>query len=198
LWIKYLIEYIISLFLFLVFFPIMVVIYFLILVTEKRNPIFKQKRVGKSGEFEIYKFNTMVKNAQEVLEEILKDEELKKEWLKYKKLKNDPRITKIGRFLREYSLDELPQIINVLKGEMSLIGPRPYLKEELDLVKFKDEILSVKPGITGLWQVSGRNELPFEKRLILDRWYAKKRNLKMDLCILLKTIFVVLSKKGSY
>ncbi len=199
--VKYVLEYVFSLFFLILFFPVILIIYLIILLIEKRNPIFKQKRVGKGGkEFYIYKFQTMVKDADKVLEKNLKENEnLLREWLMYKKLKNDPRITKLGKILRKFSLDELPQFFNVIKGDMTLIGPRPYLLDEIiddkDFFKF---YISLKPGITGLWQITGRNEIPFSKRVVLDKWYIKKRNLCLDLYIFLKTFIVVLQKKGSY
>jgi undecaprenyl-phosphate galactose phosphotransferase len=122
------------------------------------------------------------------------------QWNKYKKLKDyDPRLTKIGKFLRRTSLDELPQIFNVLKGEMSLFGPRPYLPdEECEMNDCIDLILLTRPGITGLWQVSGRNELAFKDRLKLDAWYVLNWSLWLDIVILFKTIRVVLSREGAY
>jgi undecaprenyl-phosphate galactose phosphotransferase len=114
------------------------------------------------------------------------------------KLKNDPRITKVGNFLRKTSLDELPQIWNVLKGEMSLVGPRPYLPREWELLKEHSEIIhSVHPGITGLWQVSGRSDSSYEKRISLDSWYVRNWNLWLDIVILIRTVHVVLTKEGA-
>ena len=141
----------------------------------------------------------MYENGEEILHDyIAKHPEEMAYYAKYHKYQNDPRITKIGKFLRKSSLDELPQIINVLKGDMSLVGPRPYMLEEVE--KLREElsiILLVKPGITGLWQVSGRNQLTFEKRKELDVWYIQNWSLWSDFIILLKTIKVVLNKKGA-
>lgn len=141
----------------------------------------------------------MYENGEAILKDYLKKHpEEALYYAKYHKYQNDPRITKIGAFLRKSSLDELPQIINVLKGEMSLVGPRPYMLEEAE--KLHEElpiILLVKPGITGLWQVSGRNHLTFEKRKELDVWYIQNWSLWSDFIILLKTIKVVLNKKGA-
>jgi undecaprenyl-phosphate galactose phosphotransferase len=143
----------------------------------------------------------MYKDADKILAELLeKNPELKKEWEESFKLKNDPRVTKIGKFLRKTSLDELPQIFNVLKGEMSLVGPRPVTQEELEKY-YKDYAkyyLSVWPGITGLWQVSGRSDLSYKERVFLDAWYVRNWNLWLDFLILLNTIKVVIKQKGAY
>ena len=172
---------------------------------KKEDPgpvIFKHIRIGKDGKpFPCYKFRSMVTNSAEMLEKYLAENPAAKaEWERDFKLKNDPRITPIGKFLRRTSLDELPQIFNVLKGEMSLVGPRPVVQEELDkyygdAVK---EYCSIRPGITGLWQVSGRSDLDYTERVFLDQWYVKNRNLKLDIKILWQTIGVVLMKKGAY
>jgi len=189
--------------LFLIIFPfflfIHLIISFLIKIDSKGAIFFKQKRVGKNGKiFICYKYRTMYENGDEILKEYLKHypEEIKY-YEKYHKYKNDPRITKVGKFLRETSLDELPQIINVLKGEMSFIGPRPYMIDELKKIKQKDIIFKVKPGITGLWQVSGRNNLTFEERIELDKWYIKNWSLWLDFIIIMKTIKVVFFKIGA-
>ena len=172
---------------------------------KKEDPgplIFKHIRIGKDGKpFPCYIFRSMVVNSAEMLEKYLAENPAAKaEWERDFKLKNDPRITPIGKFLRRTSLDELPQIFNVLKGEMSLVGPRPVVQEELDkyygdAVK---EYCSIRPGITGLWQVSGRSDLDYTERVLLDQWYVKNRNLKLDIKILWQTIGVVLMKKGAY
>ncbi|HGU1342122.1 TPA: sugar transferase, partial [Escherichia coli] len=138
--------------------------------------------------------------SKEVLEDLLsKDIQAKQEWEATFKLKNDPRITKIGHFLRRTSLDELPQLFNVLKGEMSLVGPRPIITAELE--KYNDEVayyLLSKPGMTGLWQVSGRSDVDYETRVYLDTWYVKNWSMWNDIAILFKTIGVVLKKDGAY
>lgn len=142
----------------------------------------------------------MVINSKEVLENLLKtDKNAMEEWKKDFKLKNDPRITPIGNFLRKTSLDELPQLINVLKGEMSLVGPRPIVEEELE--RYGDDksyYLMAKPGMTGLWQVSGRNDVNYETRVYLDSWYVKNWALWNDIAILFKTVNVVLKRDGAY
>lgn len=161
---------------------------------------FSQDRIGKNGKtFKFYKFRSMVVDADKVLEELLKnDKEAKKEYKLNKKLKNDPRITKMGKILRKTSLDELPQLINVLKGDMSLIGNRPYLpREKEDMGIYYDTILKTKPGLTGYWQVNGRSNTTFEERLKLEEYYSNHASLKMDIKILFKTVYVVLFHKGA-
>jgi len=163
--------------------------------------IYKHRRIGKDGRsFNCLKFRTMVPNADRVLTDLLdKNPELKAEWIRDHKLKDDPRITALGKFLRRTSLDELPQLWNVLRGEMSLVGPRPVVKEEL--LRYGRNVsvyYAAKPGVTGLWQVSGRNELDYRRRVAIDVYYVRNRNLALDLYILLKTTGVVLGGKGAY
>jgi undecaprenyl-phosphate galactose phosphotransferase len=143
----------------------------------------------------------MYENADEMLKKILEnDENLKKEWETYYKLKNDPRITPIGKILRKFSLDELPQFFNVLKGDLSVVGPRPVVKDELEKYygEFKKFYLAVKPGITGLWQVSGRNNTTYEDRVKLDTIYVINWSLWLDIIIILKTLKVIIKKEGAY
>ncbi|MBE1187843.1 undecaprenyl-phosphate galactose phosphotransferase WbaP, partial [Escherichia coli] len=163
--------------------------------------IYGHERIGKGGKpFKCLKFRSMVINSKEVLDRLLEnDPEAKKEWDATFKLKNDPRITKIGAFLRRTSLDELPQLFNVLKGEMSLVGPRPIISAELG--RYNEEVdyyLLSKPGMTGLWQVSGRSDVDYETRVYLDAWYVKNWSMWNDIAILFKTISVVLKKDGAY
>ncbi|HBW2219641.1 TPA: undecaprenyl-phosphate galactose phosphotransferase WbaP [Klebsiella pneumoniae] len=163
--------------------------------------IYGHERIGKGGKpFKCLKFRSMVINSKEVLDELLeKDMDAKREWDSTFKLKNDPRVTKIGCFLRRTSLDELPQLFNVLKGEMSLVGPRPIITAEL--VRYNEEVdyyLLSKPGMTGLWQVSGRSDVDYETRVYLDAWYVKNWSMWNDIAILFKTIGVVLKKDGAY
>ena len=161
---------------------------------------FKQQRIGKDGKlFNFYKFRSMVPNADEVLFKLLEtDEEAAKEYKINKKLENDPRITKMGKILRKTSIDELPQLINILKGDMSLIGNRPYLlREKEDMGNYYNDILKTKPGLTGYWQVSGRSDTTFEERLILEKYYSNHNSLRLDIKIFFKTFSVVLLKKGS-
>jgi Undecaprenyl-phosphate galactose phosphotransferase WbaP len=164
-------------------------------------PIFGHVRVGLHGrEFRCLKFRTMVPDADDVLKKLLDtDPGARAEWERDFKLKDDPRITPVGHFLRRTSLDELPQLWNVLKGEMSLVGPRPILEEELG--RYGDQVdyyLEVRPGITGLWQISGRNNTGYEDRVALDSWYVRNWSLWYDLVILVKTVSVVLRREGAY
>ncbi len=200
---KRLIDIFGSLFLLLIFSPFLIISAILIKLTSPGPVIFKQKRVGQKKEFYMYKFRSMYigdndKRLREQYPEL---------WEKYKKsdwklpMKEDPRITAIGKILRSTSVDEMPQFINVLKGEMSLVGPRAYRDEELkeyeakypQTKKYIDVIRTAKPGITGLWQTSGRNELSFEKRAELDANYIKNRSFRQEIIILLKTPLAMLS-----
>ncbi|HGO4847126.1 TPA: undecaprenyl-phosphate galactose phosphotransferase WbaP, partial [Klebsiella pneumoniae] len=163
--------------------------------------IYGHERIGKDGKpFKCLKFRSMVTNSKDVLNELLQnDPEAKREWDTTFKLKNDPRITKIGAVLRRTSLDELPQLFNVLKGEMSLVGPRPIITAELE--RYNEEVdyyLLSKPGMTGLWQVSGRSDVDYETRVYLDAWYVKNWSMWNDIAILFKTVGVVLKKDGAY
>lgn len=182
--------------------PVMLIIS-IIIKMDSLGPVFHvAERLGKHGEkFWCFKFRTMYLHNESIFESYLEEHtDARAEWEKYYKLKNyDPRVTKAGRWLRQYSLDELPQIINVIKGDMSLVGPRPYLPRELGSMKYMAAtILETVPGITGLWQVSGRNEIDFEGRLHMDAFYVRNWSLWQDIVLLLKTIGVVLGKKGAY
>jgi undecaprenyl-phosphate galactose phosphotransferase len=164
-------------------------------------PLFKHRRVGKGGKFfNCIKFRTMVPDADRVLQNLLStNREAKEEWLRDHKLRNDPRITRLGKFLRRTSLDELPQLWNVLRGEMSLVGPRPVVPDELRRYGTKVAIfLSATPGITGLWQVSGRNDTDYRRRVALDVCYVRARSLTLDVYILLKTLPAVFARNGAY
>ena len=170
---------------------------------ESSGPVFfVHNRIGKNGKnIPTLKFRSMYSDAKERLEKLLKKhEELREEWEKDFKLKDDPRVTKIGAFLRKTSLDELPQIFNVLKGEMNFVGPRPVLQEELDMYYKEDAeyYFMVKPGITGLWQVSGRSDTSYDFRVATDKWYVSNWSLWLDIVILLKTVKVVLFRDGAY
>jgi Undecaprenyl-phosphate galactose phosphotransferase WbaP len=163
---------------------------------------FRQTRIGRSGKpFGCLKFRTMHGDADEQLRALLAtDAEARREWGTYRKLRNDPRVTTFGEFLRSMSLDELPQLFNVLVGEMSLVGPRPVLQEEIDLY-YKDKAefcFSVRPGVTGLWQVSGRSGNGYDYRIAADLWYVKNWNLWLDIVILLRTVPALLSRAGAY
>lgn len=161
---------------------------------------FRQKRIGKNGkEFNLYKFRSMVPNADEVLKELLKNDEIaRKEYKVNKKLKNDPRVTPMGKILRVTSLDELPQFINIFKGEMSLIGNRPYLpREKEDMGLYYNDIIKTKPGLSGLWQVMGRSNTTFEERLKLEQYYSNNFGFRIDIKIFFKTFGAVLKHKGA-
>lgn len=180
--------------------PILLILYLLI-KKDGGSAIYGHPRIGQNGEtFKCLKFRSMVVNSKEVLEELLaKDPEARSEWEKDFKLKNDPRITKVGVFIRKTSLDELPQLFNVLIGEMSLVGPRPIVQEELE--RYQDDVeyyLMAKPGMTGLWQVSGRNDVDYSTRVYFDAWYVKNWSLWNDIAILFKTVNVVLKRDGAY
>lgn len=181
--------------------PITAILYIVNKISkENRGPLFfDQLRIGKDGkEFKLYKYRSMVMHADEKLWEYLNEnEEAKEEYCKYKKLKNDPRITKLGKFLRKTSLDEFPQFVNVLKGEMSLVGPRPYLyREREDMGEKYNEIIKVKPGLTGYWQVNGRSGVDFDERMEMDTYYIQNRTLWLDFKILVKTVLKVFGKRG--
>lgn len=198
-----------SLFLLLLFSPIMIVSAILIKLTSK-GPVFADtpKRMGQGGkQFKTLKFRTMITNAYHLLKTDPKFKKALKEQQESGnyKIKNDPRVTKVGKFLRKHSIDEMPQLINVLRGEMSIVGPRPYYKEEIELQQKKfpgtepyvKQMLKAKPGITGFWQVSGRSEVAFDKRIQMDAYYATKKSLLLDFLILLKTPWVMISGKGA-
>lgn len=160
---------------------------------------FKQKRIGKNGKvFNLYKFRTMVPNAEEVLKKMLKQEKYKKEWDLNQKFSKDPRITKIGNILRKTSLDEVPQFINVLKGDMSLIGPRPLINGELDAHNGNHELYeSIRPGITGWWAANGRSATTYEKRLELEYYYCKNCSIMLDIRCIFRTVKAVIFKTGA-
>ncbi len=184
----------------LVFFaPLMVVIYFVVRL-DNGPGIYAQERVGKNGvRFMCYKFRSMVPNADRALEDILiSDIKFRQDWEADHKLRNDPRITRVGLFLRRKSLDELPQLFNVLKGDMSLVGPRPITVDEIN--RYGGDIAyyyRTRPGLTGAWQVSGRNDVSYDERVALDVGYAKNWTFLTDFWILLKTVRVVLSGRGA-
>ena len=185
----------------LVFAPLFAVLWAAVRLSSPGPVLFVQQRVGKNGQlFWAYKFRTMVVDAEERLAlHLAQDPVAREEYATYRKLRRDPRVTSIGRLLRRYSLDELPQLLNVLKGEMSLIGPRCYLPQELrDMGAKQSVILSVLPGLTGLWQVSGRNGTTFAQRLEIDARYVLGWSLRLDLAILARTVWVVLAARNAY
>ncbi len=185
----------------LVFFaPFFLVAMVLIAIFDGHPTIFRHERVGKGNRrIKVMKFRTMATNADALLADLLaKDASAREEWDRTHKLRNDPRISPIGRFLRKTSLDELPQLINVLRGDMSLVGPRPVVEEELAFYgAHAKEYLAMKPGITGLWQVSGRSSTTYDERVALDVEYYRARNVLLDLKVLLRTPAVVLLQRGA-
>jgi lipopolysaccharide/colanic/teichoic acid biosynthesis glycosyltransferase len=181
--------------------PLMGVVAILIREGSPGPAIIRQVRVGRGGaEFEMLKFRTMRQGADEDLEDVLtRDPELRLTWQQFQKLVHDPRLTPVGRWLRRLSVDELPQLWNVVRGEMSLVGPRPFLPEQRAFYgSAVEEYIRVRPGITGLWQVSGRNQLSFEERVELDARYLRDRSLWMDLSILLRTAWAVIRATGAF
>jgi lipopolysaccharide/colanic/teichoic acid biosynthesis glycosyltransferase len=184
----------------ILFFPVYIILALLIAASSKGPIFYIQERVGKNYRpFKCIKFRTMVTNADEILAQMMETSpELREEFTNTFKLKQDPRITKIGHFLRITSLDEFPQFWNVLKGDMSVVGPRPLVVEELPKYGIHiDQVLTIRPGITGLWQVSGRNDIPYPRRVLIDLHYVKFRNFWLDLWIILKTINVVVMPKNN-
>lgn len=180
--------------------PIAIIVKLCYVATGDFKSIFyTQKRIGKNGKFiYIYKFRSMVYNADVVLKELLKQEKYRKEWEENQKLEDDPRITKIGKIIRKASLDEMPQFINVLKGDMSLIGPRPLVEGELDSHNGNHKIYeNVRPGITGWWACNGRSATNYEERLKLEYYYVKNQSLILDIKCVFKTIGAVISRKGA-
>lgn len=205
---KRFIDILVSIFLLIIFFPIIIMVAIAIKL-DSHGPIFADtpERVGRNGKlFKMYKFRSMIQNAHELLRQ---DPDFVKLYETYKrgsyKLRDDPRITPVGRFIRKYSLDEVPQLMNILRGQMTLVGPRAYYPDELreqqkkypetkDAVKV---VLSVKPGLTGYWQVSGRSEINFDKRIQMDAEYVKKRSIFYDMMIVVRTPWAMISGKGA-
>lgn len=183
-------------------FPIFFLIAIAIRLTSPGKIIYSHERVGRGGKpFRCYKFRTMYKDADKRLKKVLEaDPVLRREWEEKRKLKKDPRVTPLGQILRKTSLDELPQFWNVLRGDLSVVGPRPVVKSELETyygLKAK-KILSVRPGLTGLWQVSGRNNTSYYRRILLDEKYIDQQNFFLDLSLILKTIPQMVFAKGAY
>jgi lipopolysaccharide/colanic/teichoic acid biosynthesis glycosyltransferase len=173
----------------------------LITLDSRGGPLYAQTRIGRGGRrFKALKFRTMVLNADQILQRYLDESpELRAEWLATHKLKQDPRVTRVGAVLRKLSLDELPQFWNILIGDMSLIGPRPIVDAEIERYgKCFELYIQARPGLTGLWQVSGRSDTTYQRRVELDEYYLLNRSIKLDIQILLKTVFVVLGRKGAY
>lgn len=193
----------------ILFSPIIIFTALAIKLTSK-GPVFADtpKRVGKNGKlFYPYKFRSMIANAHKLLKTDPKFKKLYEDYKNgsYKSPKGDPRITSVGHFIRKHSIDEIPQFLNVLRGEMSIVGPRPYYPDELETQQkrfpgtesYVKDMLNAKPGITGFWQVSGRSNVNFDKRIQMDAYYARKKSIVLDLLILLKTPWVMISGKGA-
>jgi len=207
-YIKRFLDIVLAIILLILFLPLSLVVALLIKLDSK-GPIFADvpERVGKDGKlFKMYKFRSMIVNAHNLLRNNARFKKLYQEYKKSSfKLKKDPRVTRVGKFIRKHSLDEIPQLINVLKGEMSIVGPRAYYPDELEdqqkkyphTKKLVKKVLSVKPGITGLWQVSGRSEINFDKRVAIDAKYVDNISLWEDLRIIFKTPGVMLTGKGA-
>ena len=211
--IKRIIDIVGSSFLLVLFSPILLITSIIIKITSPGPVVVEPsntrlKRVGRGGKlFRLFKFRSMMVKADKLLKT---DPRYKKAYIERHtkgnyKIMNDPRVTPIGKFIRKHSIDEMPQLVNVLKGEMSIVGPRPYLPDELEeqqrkypgTEKHVKEMLQVKPGITGFWQVSGRSNVNFDKRIEMDAYYARKKSLVLDILILLKTPWIMFSGKGA-
>lgn len=200
-WTKRVFEFVLSLVMFILLLPFFLILALLVKISSPGPIFFLQKRIGKDGKtFTCFKFRTMYQGAEDRFKKFLEKNPAKKtQWERYVKISDDPRITNIGKFLRRFSLDELPQLINVLRGEMALVGPRPYLPNELERVgDYINTIVRVRPGLTGLWQVSGRAALPLSDRILLDEYYIRNWSLWLDFSIIIRTIKAVISGRGAY
>ena len=184
---------------FCVLVPVYIIVKLFYLCSGDRGDIiYKQKRIGQDGRpFNLYKFRSMVMNADDMLEHLLKDEQYRLEWERNQKIQDDPRVTRIGKFLRESSLDELPQMINVLKGDMSIVGPRPLVEGELESHGGKALYWQAKPGITGWWACHGRSNVDYHERLEMEYYYVRHLSWRLDLVCVCKTIVAVLWQKGA-
>ena len=195
--IKRMFDIILSMIALILLSPVFLIISIAIKLDSKGKIIFKHKRIGKNGkEIYIYKFRTMVENAEEVMRNFTPEQ--MKEFKENYKLANDPRITKVGDFLRKSSLDELPQLINILKGDLSIIGPRPIIKEELERYgRNKEKLLSVTPGLTGYWAANGRSCTSYEERMKMELYYVENISFKLDMKVFLKTVVSVIKRQGA-
>lgn len=181
--------------------PVMLILIILTKCTSKGPVFYGHRRVGKNGkEFKCWKFRSMCIDADKQLEKILAEHpEMREEWERDRKFENDPRVTKFGKILRKTSLDELPQVFNIITGEMSFVGPRPVTESEMERYgKYKDYVLSVSPGLTGMWQVSGRSDTGYEERISFDTYYIQNWSIWLDIWIMIKTVWVVIKGKGAY
>ena len=195
--IKRIIDIVLSSIGLIVLLPLFLIISLIIKIDSKGSIFFVHKRMGKNGKtIGIYKFRTMVENAEDLIKEFT--EEQQKEFKETFKLQHDPRVTRIGKFLRKTSLDELPQILNILKGDLSIIGPRPVIEEELEKYgKNREKFISVKPGLTGYWAANGRSDTTYAERVQMELYYIDNMSLKMDMKIFFKTIIAVIKKEGA-
>ena len=197
---KRIVDLVLTSILTVIFLPVFLCVGIVLLLTGG-NFLFHQERIGRNGvSFSCLKFRTMTTNADQELEELLERcPESRQEWAASQKLRDDPRITAFGKFLRSTSLDEIPQFLNVLRGDMSLVGPRPIVADEVKKYRrYFKEYASVRPGISGLWQVSGRNNVSYRRRVALDTFYARNHSLRLDLSILLRTFGAVIRRFGAY
>lgn len=198
---KRVMDILISILLGVVFLPIIVFTAILIRLDSPGSVFYSQERIGKNGrKITVYKFRSMRVDADKILSGYLtKNPEARSEWEKKQKLCADPRITRVGKWIRQFSVDEIPQLFNILKGDMSLIGPRPIVESEVWHYRDKFQVYSaVRPGITGMWQVSGRNNTTYEERVLYDIYYVRNWSVWLDIKILLRTVWVVLSREGAY
>lgn len=179
--------------------PLFLIIGIMIKMDSKGKVFYKHKRIGKNGEYiYLYKFRSMYSDSKERLEEMLKDPVIRKEWEENYKLEHDPRITKVGNFLRKTSLDELPQLLNILNGDMSIVGPRPVIDSEIEKYgDLKEYFLSVTPGLTGWWACNGRSSTNYDERKRLELYYIQHRGIMLDLKIMFKTFTSVLKRDGA-
>jgi lipopolysaccharide/colanic/teichoic acid biosynthesis glycosyltransferase len=181
--------------------PVMAILAAAIWLQDRGSPVFVQQRIGRGGQpFACFKFRSMLVDSDRVLMEHLdSDPTALEEWIADRKLRNDPRVTALGRFLRKSSLDELPQLFNVLLGSMSLVGPRPIVAEEIHRYgRYFQHYCSMRPGITGLWQVSGRNDVSYRRRVVMDFVYSRSKSVSLDLIILTRTVQTVIQRRGCY
>jgi lipopolysaccharide/colanic/teichoic acid biosynthesis glycosyltransferase len=195
---KRIFDFVASLFGLIVLSPLFLIVAIAIKVENPKGPVFySQVRLGKKQEpFKMYKFRSMIVDADKHLQELLNDNEVDGAMFK---MREDPRVTRVGQFIRKYSIDELPQLVNVLFGNMSLVGPRPPLPREVaEYTEYDKQRLAVKPGCTGLWQISGRNDVGFSEMVALDLKYINKRNMAFDLYVLFKTVLVFIKPNGAY
>lgn len=183
----------------IIFSPVFLLIAILIRIDSRGKAFYRHKRIGKNGEtIYLYKFRSMYSDSKERLEEMLQDPEIRKEWEENFKLENDPRITKVGKMLRKTSLDELPQLLNILRGDMSIVGPRPVIDSEIEKYgEEKEKFLSVTPGLTGWWACNGRSCTSYEDRKKLELYYVEHRSINLDLKIIIKTFISVIKRDGA-